>query len=138
MQFIFDIVQAILNITVNAVASFTAQVLNHPAVQNAAANAIVAGMKKLCHEPDLNDHVQALTDTLSKRIERDATQAGRDFPKLVGHFVKGMLSPPPQGSTSLKAAEAPELTSEKNDDKQVAADLDPSNDEAATLAKKDV
>ncbi|KAI2495511.1 hypothetical protein MHU86_19007 [Fragilaria crotonensis] len=103
MQFLSDLGHAIVNVAVHAIAWFTAQILNHPLVVDAAANVIVVGLKKLCHEPDLDDHVEALSNVLSKRMEREALKAGRDFPKVVGHFVKGMMSHPSPDTPTSKS-----------------------------------
>jgi hypothetical protein len=103
MQFLSDLGHAVVNVAVHAIASFTAQILNHPLVVDAAANVIVAGLKKLCHEPDLDDHVEALSNVFSKRMEREALKAGRDFPKVVGHFVKGMMSHPSPDTPTSKS-----------------------------------
>lgn len=115
MQFFSDLGHAIVNVAVHAFASFTAQVLNHPLVVDAAANVIVAGLKKLCHEPDLDDHVEALSNVLSRRMEREALKAGRDFPKVVGHFVKGMMSHPASPSKSQDNGIVADLSLEEED-----------------------
>jgi hypothetical protein len=118
MQFFSDLGHAIVNAVVHTVASFTSQVLNHPLVVDAAANVIVAGLKKLCHEPDLDDHVEALSNVLSKRMEREATKAGRDFPKAVGHFVKGMMSHPASPSKAQDSAVTADVSLEGEDVKK--------------------
>jgi hypothetical protein len=82
----------ILELVVHMLANFIAMVLNHPAVQDAGASTIVAGMKQLCHEDDLDEHVEAMSETLSRHMERDARNLGKDFPKLWGQFVKGLMT----------------------------------------------
>lgn len=80
-----------LELIVHGIAVFLAMILNHPAVNEAGANIIVAGAKKLCHEDDLDVHTKALSERLTKNMEQDAVQAGNDFPTLCSNFVKGVV-----------------------------------------------
>ncbi|KAL7570462.1 hypothetical protein ACA910_004248 [Epithemia clementina (nom. ined.)] len=74
-------------------AAFTAAVLSHPAVQEAGAQIMVLGMNKFVTQPDLNETMQVMSDTMAKTQEDFARSAGEGFPKLAGKFFEGMLSP---------------------------------------------
>jgi hypothetical protein len=100
MDHIVGLSNAVVSGVVHVIASFTAAILNHPSVQKAIGSSIVAGLKQLCHEDDLEEHLMAVSETLSKQSELHARQAGKDFPKIVGSFVQGMLSP--QGKPKQK------------------------------------
>jgi hypothetical protein len=78
---------------VNCIATVCAAVLNHPAVENAIANGIVAGMNAFLRQPDLDDHVKIMSETLSRNQRQLARNAGEDFPVLVGNFFEGIFKP---------------------------------------------
>jgi hypothetical protein len=67
----------ILHFLVHVVATFMAKILKHPKVRDAAAaNIVVAGIRKLCHDdPDLDLYLQqAARDTLTyQHLEQDDT-----------------------------------------------------------------
>jgi hypothetical protein len=85
--------QALFEGLVNCIAAVCAAVLNHPSVQNAIANGIVAGMNDFVRQPDLDDHVKIMSETLSRSQRQLARNAGEDFPVLVGNFFEGIFKP---------------------------------------------
>jgi hypothetical protein len=85
--------QALFEGLVNCIAAVCAAVLNHPSVQNAIANGIVAGMNAFVRQPDLDDHVKIMSETLSRSQRQLARNAGEDFPVLVGNFFEGIFKP---------------------------------------------
>jgi hypothetical protein len=78
---------------VHCIATVCAAVLNHPAVQDAIANGIVAGMNAFARQPDLDEHVKIMSETLSRNQRQLARNAGEDFPVLIGNFFQGMIKP---------------------------------------------
>jgi hypothetical protein len=129
---------------VNCTAAVCAAVLNHPAVQNAIANGIVAGMNAFVRQPDLDDHVKIMSETLSRSQRQLARNAGEDFPVLVGNFFEGIFKPrrdkdgnviqvpPPSTSaavTTTTAAATATGTANANDQSSVAG-------KSATSTKK--
>jgi hypothetical protein len=85
--------QALFEGLVNCIAAVCAAVLNHPSVQNAIANGIVQGMNDFVRQPDLDDHVKIMSETLSRSQRQLARNAGEDFPVLVGNFFEGIFKP---------------------------------------------
>jgi hypothetical protein len=85
--------QALFEGLVNCIAAVCAAVLNHPLVQNAIADGIVAGMNAFVRQPDLDDHVKIMSETLSRSQRQLARNAGEDFPVLVGNFFEGIFKP---------------------------------------------
>jgi hypothetical protein len=85
--------QALFEGLVNCIATVCAAVVNHPAVQKAIANGIVAGMNAFVRQPDLDDHVKIMSETLSRNQRQFARNAGEDFPVLVGNFFEGIFKP---------------------------------------------
>lgn len=83
----------VLDAIVHIFAVFTARIVNHPLVQDAFANMIVLGMKKMCHSEDLHEHLEALEQNLRPYQETDAVQAGQKFSKTIGSFMKGVMYP---------------------------------------------
>jgi len=92
-SFVSRILQATFTGSVSCVATFVAAVLNHPLVQDAIANGIVAGMNAFAHQPNLAEHIMIMNETLSKSQRELARNAGEDFPVLVGNFFQGMIKP---------------------------------------------
>jgi hypothetical protein len=123
----------ILELIVHLVATFIAMVLNHPAVQDAGASTIVAGMKKLCHEDDLDEHVEAMSETLSRHMERDARNLGKDFPKLWGQFVKGLMTSNDKDKKQREEKEKKE-EKEKEEKEQVTKKEQGENDSLLKLS----
>lgn len=114
LSFFQNTANRLFDAAVYAVATFTAAVLNSPAVQNAVARAIVLSMKMICHEPDLDEHLQAVSETLSQNVEREAKRAGKDFPRVVGSFVKGVFTPDPPRGSNEAANKSQQLSSKAN------------------------
>lgn len=77
---------------IDALGSFVAAVLAHPAVQDAVADAIVLGMTKVARDPQLDENLMIAEKALSKSNEERAKQAGKDAPKLLGKIWEGMQS----------------------------------------------
>jgi len=107
-------------------APFTAAVLSHPAVKEAATATLVDGMNRFLTQPDLDELLLHVNDSVSKTQGKEpkngscfvtpnycedfdphtpgiclpfsphvgdiARQAGQDFPKMVRHFVSGMMN----------------------------------------------
>jgi hypothetical protein len=120
--------QALFEGIVECIAAVCAAVLNHPLVQNAIANGIVAGMNEFVRQPDLDDHVKIMSETLSRSQRQLARNAGEDFPVLVGNFFEGIFKPrrdkdgnvihvPPPSTTSTTAGTA---NTNANDQSSVA------------------
>jgi hypothetical protein len=78
---------------VGLVARSTAAVLSHPAVKQAAANIIVLAMNQFILQPDLDQKLLIMSETMAKQQGELARRSGEDFPKLVGSFMQGMVSP---------------------------------------------
>lgn len=78
---------------VHLVASFVAAVLEHEAVQAAGVRTMVRAMNEFLTQPDLHQHVRAMSETMAKNQDHFARSAGQDFPKLAGQFFQGLLSP---------------------------------------------
>jgi hypothetical protein len=85
--------QALFEGLVQCIATVCAAVLNHPSVQDAIANGIAAGMNAFLRQPDLDDHVKIMSETLSRSQRQLARNAGEDFPVLVGNFFEGIFKP---------------------------------------------
>jgi hypothetical protein len=110
---------------VNCIAAVCAAVLNHPSVQNAIANGIVQGMNDFVRQPDLDDHVKIMSETLSRSQRQLARNAGEDFPVLVGNFFEGIFKPrrdkdgnviqvPPPNTTSTTTGTANANTNDQS------------------------
>lgn len=104
---------------VHCVASFIAAVLNHPSVQDAIANGIVAGMNAFALQPDLHEKARIMSETLSRSQRELARNAGEDFPVLIGNFLQGMIKPrrdkdgnyPPVQAPSSEGIQLPDMDS---------------------------
>lgn len=92
--------QALLDAFVHVTATICAAVLRHEAVQAAGATMMVRAMNDFLRQPDLNEHVRVMSETMSKNQEDYARSAGQDFPKLAGQFIQGMLSPHKKNAAS--------------------------------------
>ena len=102
-RYLSELLAAILAGLVELCASFTAAVLSHPAVQQAGAEIMVQGMNQFVKQPDLNETMQIMSDTMAKTQEDFARSAGEGFPKLAGKFLEGMLSPKKNPSKPTKS-----------------------------------
>lgn len=76
---------------VDFVARFAAAVLNHPVMNESVLDVVVKGVDKLMEQPNLDEHIMNAGHTVAKRRDVMAHKAGRDFPKVAGAFVKGMV-----------------------------------------------
>jgi hypothetical protein len=76
-EFLQRFCSAVFDLVVNVTGTFLAAVLSHPDVETAVAKTMVRGMNEFVsrNQPEL------------------AQRAGQDFPKLVGSFFQGMMSP---------------------------------------------
>lgn len=119
------IVDAIFDACVNVVALFAAAVLSHPAVQDAAARTIVRGMNDFVTQPDLDSHMKVMSETMSKTQDEMAAKAGQDFPKLVGSFIQGMMSPKKDRIAHTPSGGSPVPPSLRNESKDSQASSTP-------------
>jgi len=87
------VVHRLAELTLQATASMVVQLLNIPAVQQAVAASVAEGMNCFLRQPNLEEHLLQMADTMSRTQPELARQQGRDFPVLVGNFLQGMLSP---------------------------------------------
>lgn len=71
---------------------FTSIMLSHEDVQIAIGHSIVVGMNMLLRQPNLDEHVLLMSETVARTQPELARKSGEDFPKLVGSFLQGMLS----------------------------------------------
>ena len=90
---ILSLLQWFVRTWVHLMASFLAAILSHEDVQDAGSRMMVRAMNEFLRQPDLNEHVRAMSETMAKNQEDYARSAGQDFPKLAGQFIQGMLSP---------------------------------------------
>jgi hypothetical protein len=100
---------------VRMTANFLGAVLSHPSVETAVAKCIVRGMNDFLTQDELDRHVKTMSATMQRNQPELARNAGQDFPKIVGSFFQGMLSPrkekqlqddvtPPQAANSTNNA----------------------------------
>lgn len=87
------IFQAIFDGVIHVIASFLAAILEHPKVKKATSDAIVSGMTEFMRQPDLDEHLLVMNERISKTQTEFARKSGEDFPQMVSHFLRGMLSP---------------------------------------------
>ena len=73
-------------------AALLASILQQDCVQSAMSAILVRGMNDFLIQPDLNEKIQIMADTMSKNQEKAAHKAGQEFPKLVGNFIHGMMN----------------------------------------------
>lgn len=71
---------------------FTSIMLSHEDVQIAIGHSIVVGMNMFLRQPNLDEHVLLMSETVARTQPELARKSGEDFPKLVGSFLQGMLS----------------------------------------------
>ena len=102
---ILSLLKFLVGALVDACATFLASILSHEAVQTAGANMMVRAMNEFLRQPDLNDHVRCMSETMAKHQQDYARSAGEDFPKLAGQFIQGMLSPKKERTAALRRAE---------------------------------
>jgi cation transport regulator ChaB len=82
---------SIWNYCVNLVATFTAAVLSHPKMQQAASDVIVLALNSALEQPELSNIIQQLT----VRVYDDGAisrQMGEQFPKSAKQFVAGAFT----------------------------------------------
>jgi hypothetical protein len=84
---------ALYDTVITALATVIASVLNHPKANDAITNVIVNGITKFLTQPNLHEHILVANQSLGKTRDTMANKAGQDFPKVVGAFVKGMFLP---------------------------------------------
>jgi hypothetical protein len=92
---------------VRLIASGVAAVLSDERVQTAAAGTMVRAMNEFLCQPNLNDHVRTMSESLAKNQEDYARSAGQDFPKLAGQFIQGLLSPKQQQQQQQQQPQRP-------------------------------
>ena len=86
LQFLFDS-------CVHATATFLVAVMSHPDVEAALSRTMVRGMTEFMVQPNLDVHMRVMSESLSRNNSALVAKAGQDFPKLVGTFIQGMMSP---------------------------------------------
>ena len=86
-------VHRLFDLAIQATASFSTQLLAIDPVRQAAAETIAEGMNCFLRQPNLEEHLLQMADTMSRTQPELARKQGRDFPVLVGNFLQGMLSP---------------------------------------------
>jgi len=91
---------------VNLVASFTAAVLSHPSVQQAAASVVVMGMNNFLRQEDLDVHLETMEATLARKQKGIVRKAGEEFPSLFRTFIKGAMGRPESTVMSKEDADA--------------------------------
>jgi hypothetical protein len=67
------------------------KVLQHSSVQDALGKCIVSGVKQLCIDPDLDQYFDKAAEILNKDLEKDAREAGEEFPLIVQNFLTGIV-----------------------------------------------
>ena len=87
------VVHRLVAIMVQATAYFMTELLSIESVQHVLAQTITAGMNCFLRQPNMEEHLLQLADTVSRTQPELARKQGRDFPVLVGNFLQGMLSP---------------------------------------------
>lgn len=86
------VVHRLVHIVVQAMAYVLTELLNIESVQQVLAETITAGMNCFLRQPNMEEHLLQLADTMSRTQPELARKQGRDFPVLVGNFLQGMLS----------------------------------------------
>ncbi|GKY98129.1 hypothetical protein MPSEU_000770800 [Mayamaea pseudoterrestris] len=81
----------IYDFLVDFVARFAAAVISHPVLHGAVQDVVVDGVNKLLEQPNLDERVAKAGKTLAKDKDVMAHKAGKEFPKVAGAFVKGMV-----------------------------------------------
>mmetsp|Transcript_1546 Transcript_1546/g.3354 ORF Transcript_1546/g.3354 Transcript_1546/m.3354 type:complete len:431 (-) Transcript_1546:175-1467(-) len=102
LSIIFGIFELLFYGLVEVHASFMTAVFTHPDVKNAMAAIMVQGMNGFITQPDLDEKFQIMTDTMAKNQEEAARNAGQEFPKIAGSFIKGMFSKPDHANEKEK------------------------------------
>ena len=82
----------LFNAVIEGIANVTARILSHPVVQDAVADAIEAGFRKICHSPELHQNIHTAHSLMNAHAAQDAEEIGKDLSKNVGHFIKGVFS----------------------------------------------
>lgn len=85
--------QRLVNVLVEASTDIVARVLLHPAVSNAIAAAITEGMNKFLRQPNLDEHVKVMMDTMSDMQPEIARKKGEEFHNSIANFIQGMINP---------------------------------------------
>jgi len=86
-------VHRLADLVVTAAAHLLTRLLAVEAVQTAVSGVIAEGMNAFLRQPNLEEHLLQMADTMSKTQPELARQQGRDFPVIVGNFLQGMLTP---------------------------------------------
>lgn len=81
----------IWNYMVNLVAQFLAQVLEHPAVVNAASRIMVAGIDASMEQPELAQKMAQVTRSIATS-EDGVKEIGKAFPKMALDFMGGAVA----------------------------------------------
>lgn len=130
---------------VECLATVTGAVLAHPKVQHAAADTMVLAMNQFMVQPDLDEKLLVMNETMSRRHEDFARRTGEDFPKIVGNFLQGMLSSKRTTATitasdisGARSSEkptllTPSLSKEEKDDGLVVRSSPPSPTNTSTI-----
>ena len=100
------VVHRLVHILVQAAAYILTELLRIESVQQALAETITAGMNCFLRQPNMEEHLLQLADTMSRTQPELARKQGRDFPVLVGNFLQGMLSP--NRDTNTKPTKQPQ------------------------------
>ena len=132
------VAQKAFDLAVHCTATFLAAVLSHPAMQEAQATVIMKGSNKFITQPDLNQHLKIMSETLAKNQEESARNAGEDFPKLLGHFVAGMFSPRKDKQKDKHDNKLTILTNPSEDSAMTESTKDDGNKEGAEPSKEDI
>ena len=76
---------------VDFIARFAAAVISHPVMNESVLDIVVQGVDKLMEQENLDEHIMKAGHTMAKSRDVMAHKAGKDAPKVVGNFLKGMV-----------------------------------------------
>lgn len=96
------VIQALALLLVQAIAYILTQLLTIPVVRKALGDLIAEGMNAFLQQPNLDEHLLQMVETMNKTQPELARQQGRAFPILVGNFLQGMLLQSSSNSSSNK------------------------------------
>jgi hypothetical protein len=87
-----EVVSSLYRFVLNLICHVIADILEHPRVQQAAAQAIVAGMNATTEQPDLPKKAATLYLNMQTENEYISRRLGEQFPKVAANFIAGAAS----------------------------------------------
>jgi hypothetical protein len=78
---------------IDGLANLAAAVLTHPSVNAALADTVADGMNVFIRREDFAENFRIMGEAATQHQPELARKSGEEFPKVIGSFIQGVLSP---------------------------------------------